>query len=94
MHSGFLPQFLFRFETSSVHFISRESDISHETIDDLASKLIIYGKESKEKDQFYGKSSIGPCEISVSRLIKWTFDVSKRYKNCGKNPLCILLINH
>ena len=42
----------FRFETSSVHFMSREIDISHGTIDDLASKVINYGKESKEKDQF------------------------------------------
>ena len=31
--------------------MSRKSDISQETVDDLASKLIKYGKESKEKDQ-------------------------------------------
>ena len=48
----FFLHFLFRFETSSVHFMSRKSDISQGTIDDLASKLINYGKESKEKDQF------------------------------------------
>ena len=52
VHSGFFPQFLFRFETSIVHFMSRESDISQETIDDLASKRINYGKESNGKDHF------------------------------------------
>ena len=52
MHSGFLAQFLFRSETFSVHFMSRKSDILLETIDDLASKVIKYGKESGEKDQF------------------------------------------
>ena len=46
----FFPYFLFRFETSSVHFMSRKTDISHGPIDDLASKLIKYGKESTEKD--------------------------------------------
>ncbi len=32
--------------------MSRESDIPQGTIDDFTSKLIIYGKESKEKGQF------------------------------------------
>ena len=41
-----------KIETSSVHFMGRESDISQETIDELASKLINYGKDSKEKDHF------------------------------------------
>ena len=48
----FFHNFGCRFETSCVHFKSRESDILHETIDDLTSKLINYGKESKENDQF------------------------------------------
>ena len=64
-----------------------ETDISRETIDDFTSKLINYGKESKEKVSFDVDSSIVSCEISVLRLRKWTFDVSKRSKNCGKNPL-------
>ena len=45
-------QFLCPFETSSVHFMSRESDIWQRPIDDLESKVINYGKESKEKDHF------------------------------------------
>ena len=48
-HSGFFPQFLFHFETSNVHFMSRKSDISQEPIDDLASKLINYLTTSLEK---------------------------------------------
>ena len=36
---------------------------------------------------FDAKSSIVSCEISLSRHMKWTLDVSKRNKNCGKNPL-------
>ena len=43
------PQFLFRFETSSVHFTSRKSDISQETMDDLGSKLINYLTASVKK---------------------------------------------
>ena len=43
---------------------------------------------AKKKISFDAKSSIGLCEISVLRLMKWTFDVSIRNKNCGKNPLC------
>ena len=42
VHSGFLPQFLFRFETSSVHFMSRKSDTSQGPIDDLTSKMIFF----------------------------------------------------
>ena len=49
VHSEFFPQFLFRFKTSSVHLNSRESDISHGTIDDLASKLINYLTKSVKK---------------------------------------------
>ena len=45
-------QNLFHLEKSNVHYMSRKTDISQEPIDDLASKLINYGKESKEKDQF------------------------------------------
>ena len=48
----FLHNFCFRFKTSSVHFICRESDISHEPIDDLTSKMNNYALESKEKDHF------------------------------------------
>ena len=71
LHSGFLPQYLFRFETSSVHFMSRETDISNVTIDDFTSKLIKYGKESKEKKiSFDVKSSIVSCEISFLQLMK------------------------
>ena len=44
--------FLNRFETSSVHDMSRKTDVSQETIDDLTSKVIQYGKDSKEKDHF------------------------------------------
>ena len=36
VQSGFYPQFLFRFETSSIHFMSRKTDILQETIDDLS----------------------------------------------------------
>ena len=43
----FCPQLLFRFETSSVHFASREIDIAQKPIDDLASKVIKSGKESR-----------------------------------------------
>ena len=52
VHSGFFLQFLFRLETSSAHFMSRITDITKEPIDDFTSKLINYGKESIEKDQF------------------------------------------
>ena len=45
-------QFLFPFETSNVHFMSRESDIWQRPIDDLESKVINYGKEIKEKYHF------------------------------------------
>ena len=38
--SGFFPQILFRVETSSVCLMSRKTDISQGTIEDLASKLI------------------------------------------------------
>ena len=48
-HSGFFPQFLFRFETLNIHFMSRKSDISQEPSDDLASKLINYFATSVEK---------------------------------------------
>ena len=49
--------------------MSRKTDISWETIDDLASKLINYGKESKEKEIIFdAKTSIVPCKISLSRL--------------------------
>ena len=44
--------FLFRFKTSRVDFMSCKTDISQEPIDDFTSKLINYGKERKEKDQF------------------------------------------
>ena len=40
VHSGFLPQFLFRVETSHVHCMSHEIDISQGPIEDLASKAI------------------------------------------------------
>ena len=40
VHGGFLPQFLFRFETSSIYFMSRKTDISQGPNDDLTSKLI------------------------------------------------------
>ena len=49
---AFFPHFLFRFETSSVHLMSRKSDILQGTIDDLTLKLMACGKESKEKNQF------------------------------------------
>ena len=45
--------------------------------------------KTKKKIIFDAKSSIGPCKISVLRLTKRTLDVSKRNKNCRKNPLCI-----
>ena len=67
----------------------RKSDISQEPIDDLASKVIKYGKDSIEKITFDAKSSIGPCEIELLRVMKCTFYVSKRNKTCGKNPLCL-----
>jgi hypothetical protein len=52
-HSGFLPRFLFGFETSNVHFMSRESDsISHGPFDDLASKLIFFFAFFAIIDQF------------------------------------------
>ena len=63
LHSGFFLQFLFRFETSNVHFMSRKSDISQETIDDLASKLINYLSKSVKKVPFYVKR----CE-SISKF--------------------------
>ena len=47
-----ISQFWFRYETLSVHYMCRKSDNSQETIDDLASKVINSGKESKEKDHF------------------------------------------
>ena len=40
---------------------------------------------------FDAKSSVVVCEISLSRLMKWTLDVLKQNKNCGKNPLCELV---
>ena len=55
----FSPQFLFRFETSSVLFMSRESDISQKTIDDLASKLISFLTKSVKKVPLYVKR----CEL-------------------------------
>ena len=63
MHSGFFQQFLFRFETSSVHFMSRKTDISHGTIDDFASKLINYLTTTVKKVPFYVKM----CE-SISKF--------------------------
>ena len=45
-------------------------------------------KKTKKKIIFDVKSSIGPSEISLSRLIKWTLDVSKRNIKSGKNPPC------
>ena len=42
MLRGFFSQFLFRFETSSVHFMSRESDVSQGPIDDLAPLKMIF----------------------------------------------------
>ena len=59
----FLSQFLFRFETSSVLFMSRKTDISHGPIDDLASKLINYLTTSVKKVPFYVKR----CE-SISKF--------------------------
>ena len=54
-HSGFFPQFWFCLDTSNVHFKSRESDISHEPIDDLASKLINHLTKSVKKVPLYVK---------------------------------------
>ena len=51
----FFPQFLFRFETSSVHFLSRENDVSHGPIDDLTAKLINYLTKSVKKVPVYVK---------------------------------------
>ena len=48
-------------------------------------------KQSKEIT-FDAKSSIGPIEISLSRLMKWTLDVSKRNKNCGTSFLLQLIL--
>ena len=40
-------------------------------------------KKAKKNITFDAKSSIVPCEKSLSRLIKWTLDVSKAsHKNC------------
>ena len=52
LHNRFLQQFLFRFETSSVHFISHESDISQGPIDDLTSKMIFFFAFFAIIDQF------------------------------------------
>jgi len=52
IYSRCLRQFSFRFEAQSVHFISRKIYISLGPIDDLASKPINYGKETKGKDHF------------------------------------------
>ena len=59
----FFPHFCCRFETSSIHFKSRESDISHGPIDDLASKLINYITTSVKKVPIYIKR----CE-SISKF--------------------------
>ena len=44
-----ISQFLFRFGTSSVHFMSRKTDVPQETIDVLTSKLINYLTASVKK---------------------------------------------
>ena len=80
-HSGVLPQFLFRFETSSVHFMSRKTDTSQEPIDDLASKLINYDKESKEKDQFWCKIINCPLRnisFATHEMNTWCFDAKQK----------------
>ena len=46
LQSGFFLKCLFRFKTSSVYCMSRESDISQETIDDLASKVIFRARKN------------------------------------------------
>ena len=55
VHSGFFSGFLFRFETSNVHIMSRKNDISLGPIDDLASKRINYLTASVKKVPFYIK---------------------------------------
>ena len=52
LHSGFFSQFLFRFETSSVLFMSRKTDILQGPIDDLTSKLIFFFAFFAIIDQF------------------------------------------
>ena len=58
-----ISQILFRIETSSVHFMSRKTDVSQRPIDDLASKLINYVTKSVKKVPFYAKR----CE-SISKF--------------------------
>ena len=63
----FFQLFCLCFETSSVHFSSRKRDILQATIDDLASKVIKYGKESKEKDKFDHFSWVLFCYLTWNR---------------------------
>ena len=50
--NDFKNSFFIPLETSRVHFMSRKTDTLQGTINGFTSKLINYGKEIKEKDQF------------------------------------------
>ena len=76
-HSGFLPQFLFRFETSSVLFMSRKSDISQGTIDYFASKMISFFAFFALIDQFW-------CQIINWLLRNISFATHKMNAWCFK----------
>ena len=68
--------------------MSRKSDISKETIGDLASRLINYGKESKEKDHFWwpnlqlSLAKYDFCDSFNERLM-----LRSDNKKFSKNPL-------
>ena len=89
LHSGFLLQFLFRFETSSVHFMSRKSDISQRPIDDLASKLINYLTSSVKKVPYCVKR----CE-SISKFDRIAEHLESDFKNCSAILLNLHIESH
>ena len=86
MHIGIFLHFLFRLKTSSVHSKSRKSDISHGTIDDLASKLIFFFAFFAIIDLFWCQLIKCLLRNITFRLMKLTLDVLKRNKNHGKKP--------
>ena len=67
--------------------MSRKTDIPLETIDDLASKLINYGKESKEKDHILCQIINWPLRnISFTTHEKnaWCFEIRSETKIVAK----------
>ena len=92
LHSGFLPQFLFRFETSNVHFMSRKTDISQGPIDHLASKKIFLSALFVIFNQFWCQIINWPLQnisFATHEMNAWCFEAKQKMwkKSPVQNPI-------